>query len=179
MAIHSHSTRKMISKDPRLINWHISIIRILRANKTTHMISPVHLPRFPQRTLTSGFCKERNASSKRWIKAVARITPVPKCFPIKKTTAGMRNIGICLDIVGNDTAINTGQGDIHSRQMMNQPISETKNIINITSMRGSTGFMFIKLADGGQPEATATLEKLVGMIIVFPKVLSFGCGRKS
>ena len=40
------------------------------------------------------------------MKAVARMTPVPKCFPMKKTTWGMRKMGICLDRVGKDAAVN-------------------------------------------------------------------------
>ena len=89
-------------------------------NKTAHIISPVHLPIFPYWILINGFCKDRKASSKRWIKAVASITPVPKCLPMKKTIAGMRKMGICLDKVGNDTAVNIVYSeDIKSRQAMN------------------------------------------------------------
>ena len=36
---------------------------------------------------------------------VARMTPVPKFFSMKKSTAGMRKIEVCLDNVGNDGAV--------------------------------------------------------------------------
>jgi len=36
--------------------------------------------------------------------AVASMTPVPKCFPMKKTIGGMCKKGISIDMAGNDTA---------------------------------------------------------------------------
>lgn len=38
------------------------------------------------------------------MKAVANITPVPKCFPIKKKMAGIRRNGIFFDKAGKETA---------------------------------------------------------------------------
>ena len=92
------------------------------------------------------------------------MTPVPKCFPMKKTNGGIRNIGICLDKVGNDAAEMRFIRVIHIQgKTMNQPKSEAKKMINITSRRGSSAeFTMITAADSG--EWKAMLETTVGII---------------
>ena len=58
-------------------------------DRKTHTISPAQSPTFHSSFMT-GFCSALNASCKRCTNAVERITPVPKCFPMKKTTLGTR-----------------------------------------------------------------------------------------
>ena len=65
---------------------------------------PAHLPIFPYLCSITGLCSDRKASSNRWMNAVASMTPVPKCFPIKKRIGGMCKKGISIDMAGNDTA---------------------------------------------------------------------------
>lgn len=70
----------------------------------THIIRPVHFPIFPYLISTAGLRSDLKASSRRCKNAVARMTPVPKCFPTKNKIDGMWRNGIFFDKVGNDTA---------------------------------------------------------------------------
>ncbi len=72
-------------------------------------MSPVHLPILPYLSSTIGLCKDVKASPNRWMNAVARITPVPKCFPMKNRIDGIRKKGICCETMGNDTAAHVQQ----------------------------------------------------------------------
>lgn len=45
------------------------------------------------------------ASWRRWTNAVDRITPVPKCFPMKNKMRGIETRVVWVEMYGNDTAI--------------------------------------------------------------------------
>lgn len=61
----------------------------------THFATPGHLLR------TTGSMSASNESCSRCAKAVASMTPVPKCFPMKNTMPGTRRPGMRRDIDGN------------------------------------------------------------------------------
>lgn len=68
------------------------------------MIRPIQFPTLPYFSFTLRSSNELKESGNKCIKAVARITPVPKCFPIKNRTLGIRTIPVPLT-AGNETAI--------------------------------------------------------------------------
>ncbi len=70
----------------------------------THTIIPAQ---FPTRhcLFTSGSWRALKASCRRCANAVERMTPVPKCFPMKKRTLGTRMERKVDVTVGNETAI--------------------------------------------------------------------------
>lgn len=67
------------------------------------MIRPVHLPTLPYLSLTALDNRASNESGKRCINAVARITPVPRCFPMKNRRSGICTKPLLL-MAGNETA---------------------------------------------------------------------------
>ena len=78
-------------------------VRIRSETEQTHTIIPAQSPT-RHCLLTSGSCRALNASCRRCTNAVERMTPVPKCFPMKKRILGTRierNVEVT---VGNETA---------------------------------------------------------------------------
>ena len=71
--------------------------------KTTHTIIPAQSPTF-HLSFTIGFWRALNASCSRCTKAVERMTPVPKCLPMKKRMLGTRIERKVAVMVGNETA---------------------------------------------------------------------------
>ncbi len=74
-----------------------------RMTKSTHTIIPAQCPTF-HLSFTIGFNRALNESWSKCTKAVERMTPVPKCFPMKKRMLGTRierNVAV---MVGKETA---------------------------------------------------------------------------
>jgi len=72
---HVHSIRKMVNRDASII-------------APTHFLGPPAPP--PYFSLTSSFPRSVNASSSKCMNAVASMTPVPKCLPMKGMREGDR-----------------------------------------------------------------------------------------
>ena len=71
--------------------------------KGTHTIIPAQRPT-SRASFAAGLRSALNASCRRCANAVARMTPVPKCFPTKKSTLGTRTARNAAVSVGNETA---------------------------------------------------------------------------
>ena len=72
---HVHSIRKMVNRDASII-------------APTHFLGPPAPP--PYFSLTSSLPRSVNASSSKCMNAVASMTPVPKCLPMKGMSEGDR-----------------------------------------------------------------------------------------
>ena len=100
----------MVNKEPRLL---MCQLWVTIKYSDTHIISPVHFPIFPYFISRTGLLSDLKASSRRCKNAVARMTPVPKCFPMKNKIGGMWRNGTCFDRVGNDTATRLFNKTVH------------------------------------------------------------------
>ena len=58
-----------------------------------------------------------NESGSKWTNAVDRMTPVPKCLPMKKTREGMRRNRARFEIAGNDTAMSEDMSPDDGREV--------------------------------------------------------------
>lgn len=89
-----------------------------KIRRRTHTIMPTHFATPGHLLRTTGSMSASNESCSRCAKAVASMTPVPKCFPMKNTMPGTRRPGMRRDIDGNVDATFSVASALYSKVRM-------------------------------------------------------------